>query len=244
MARRWSIGALAAAAGVTVRTLHHYDRIGLVRASERTASGHRRYTDPDARRLYRVRALVGLGLSLDEVAGVLAGAPGDDPATLRDLLAAQLADLRRQAAELAERTDRVRGVLAHLERADLPDVSRLLSLLDPVVPPEQVTAAHRAALRGRSGGEALKAETFALLAELRDLRAAGVPVDDPRVRALAGRWREIADGLGVDQRVRDTAGALWNADVGRRLGERLGWPDPDALPGVLDYLATAREELP
>ncbi|GII88878.1 hypothetical protein Ssi03_68680 [Sphaerisporangium siamense] len=50
-ARRWSIGELARATGVTVRTLHHYDEIGLVPASERTASGHRRYTEGDLRRL-------------------------------------------------------------------------------------------------------------------------------------------------------------------------------------------------
>ncbi|MFI6739357.1 MerR family transcriptional regulator [Nonomuraea sp. NPDC050451] len=70
-ARRWTIGELAKASGVTVRTLYHYDEIGLARAGERTASGHRRYTEADLRRLYRVRALRGLGLSLEEIAEVL-----------------------------------------------------------------------------------------------------------------------------------------------------------------------------
>ena len=55
--RLWSVGQLARAGGVTVRTLHYYEEIGLVPASERTASGHRRYTDADVRRLYQVRAL-------------------------------------------------------------------------------------------------------------------------------------------------------------------------------------------
>ncbi|MFD0476938.1 MerR family DNA-binding transcriptional regulator [Nonomuraea thailandensis] len=53
--RRWSIGELAKASGVTIRTLYHYEEIGLVPASERTPSGHRRYTEADLRRLYRVR---------------------------------------------------------------------------------------------------------------------------------------------------------------------------------------------
>ncbi|MEU4151636.1 MerR family transcriptional regulator [Streptomyces sp. NPDC026659] len=52
--RRWSIGELAQASGVSVRALRHYDGIGLLRASGRTASGHRRYTEQDLRRLYRV----------------------------------------------------------------------------------------------------------------------------------------------------------------------------------------------
>ena len=60
MNERWTIGDLAKASGVTVRTLYYYDEIGLVSASERTASGHRRYTDGDVRRLYRVRALTQL----------------------------------------------------------------------------------------------------------------------------------------------------------------------------------------
>lgn len=53
--QRWSIGQLARASGVTVRTLHYYDQIGLVSPGERTAAGHRRYVEADVRRLYRVR---------------------------------------------------------------------------------------------------------------------------------------------------------------------------------------------
>lgn len=69
---RWSIGELARASGVTVRALRYYDEVGLVRASGRTGAGHRRYTAEDLRRLYRVRALRGLGLSLEEIGDALA----------------------------------------------------------------------------------------------------------------------------------------------------------------------------
>jgi DNA-binding transcriptional MerR regulator len=66
--RTWSVGELAGACGVTVRTLHHYDRLGLVIASSRTAGGHRRYSEGDVRRLYQVLALRQLGLGLDVIA--------------------------------------------------------------------------------------------------------------------------------------------------------------------------------
>jgi DNA-binding transcriptional MerR regulator len=79
--RRWSIGELAASGGVTVRTLHHYDEIGLVQASERTSAGHRRYTDADVRRLYRVRALRQLGFPLEEIRTALEGSTQDSGAT-------------------------------------------------------------------------------------------------------------------------------------------------------------------
>ena len=67
--RRWRIGELAAATGLTVRTLHHYDAVGLLAPAERSAAGHRRYTSADVHRLYRVVALRQLGLSLEEIAG-------------------------------------------------------------------------------------------------------------------------------------------------------------------------------
>ena len=52
MPAMWSVGELARATGVTVRALHHYDEVGLLAPSARTAAGHRRYSDEDLRRLY------------------------------------------------------------------------------------------------------------------------------------------------------------------------------------------------
>ena len=61
---QYRIGELAQAAGVTVRALHHYDRLGLLVPSERTHGGHRLYTAADVQRLYRLLALRELGLPL------------------------------------------------------------------------------------------------------------------------------------------------------------------------------------
>ncbi len=69
-----SVGQVAAFAGVSVRTLHHYDEIGLLRPSTRNAAGYRLYSDADLDRLHQVVFYRGLGFSLDEVADVL-----DDP---------------------------------------------------------------------------------------------------------------------------------------------------------------------
>ena len=80
------IGELADRAGLTVRTLHHYDQIGLVRASERTEARHRRYSEADVRRLYQVVALRSLGVPLARIARALEG----DGFTLKDAVTAQL----------------------------------------------------------------------------------------------------------------------------------------------------------
>lgn len=58
----WRIGDLARGTGTTVRTLHHYDQLGLLSPSSRTAGGHRCYTSEDVRRLHRVIALRSFGL--------------------------------------------------------------------------------------------------------------------------------------------------------------------------------------
>jgi DNA-binding transcriptional MerR regulator len=66
--RRWKIGDLAAATGLTVRALRHFDDIGLLCPAERSPAGHRWYTGDDVQRLYRILALRQLGIALGEIA--------------------------------------------------------------------------------------------------------------------------------------------------------------------------------
>lgn len=66
--RTWKVGALAEATGLTVRTLHNYDGIGLLPPSMRLAGGHRLYGADDVARLYRIIRLRQLGFPLSQVA--------------------------------------------------------------------------------------------------------------------------------------------------------------------------------
>jgi DNA-binding transcriptional MerR regulator len=102
----YSVGDLARLAGVSVRTLHHYDQIGLLPPSGRTASGYRRYAYADLERLQRILAYRELGFSLDEVAKIL-----DDP----DLDPVE--HLRRQHTLVAEKVQRLQQQLAAIEKA-------------------------------------------------------------------------------------------------------------------------------
>ena len=92
-----SIGQLAVRSGLTIRTLHHYDRIGLLRPTERERSGYRRYGVTEIERLYRILALKALGLSLTEVAHVL----DDDANGFHKLVQRQLAHVRAQQSRLS-----------------------------------------------------------------------------------------------------------------------------------------------
>lgn len=62
---------MAELAGLTVRALHHYDRIGLLRPGGRTAAGYRTYTDPDLGRLQQILLYRELGFSLEEIGSIL-----------------------------------------------------------------------------------------------------------------------------------------------------------------------------
>src|SRR5207253_3491412 len=65
------VGELARRTGLTIRTLHHYDEIGLLKPSLHTESGHRLYTADDVARLQQIVSLRQLGFALEEVKGCL-----------------------------------------------------------------------------------------------------------------------------------------------------------------------------
>lgn len=100
-----TVGRTAELVGVSVRTLHHWDEIGLVRPTERTWSDYRVYQAADIERIQQVLLHRELGLSLAEVRAVL-----DDPDT--DVVA----QLDRQRAVLSERLDRLRRMIAAVDR--------------------------------------------------------------------------------------------------------------------------------
>ncbi|PWK71850.1 DNA-binding transcriptional MerR regulator [Streptomyces sp. CG 926] len=102
----YSVGQVAGFAAVTVRTLHHYDEIGLLSPSGRSHAGHRRYDDADLDRLQRILFYRELGFPLDEVAVLL-----DDPET------DQREHLRRQHALLTDRIDRLQQMAKAVEHA-------------------------------------------------------------------------------------------------------------------------------
>ena len=101
----WSVGEVARQAGISVRTLHHYDEVGLVVPTVRTAAGHRRYDHPDLRRLQRVLAYRELGFRLDQIATLL-----DDETT------PPVERLLRQHAAVSARIEHLQRVAAAIEK--------------------------------------------------------------------------------------------------------------------------------
>ena len=99
-----TVGQVADEFGVTVRTLHHYDGIGLVRP-HRTASGYRLYTGDDLERLRHVVVYRRLGFPLEEIGPLLDGCTDVEE------------HLRRQRAAVVSRLEEMRDLVAALDRA-------------------------------------------------------------------------------------------------------------------------------
>lgn len=95
-AMSYTVGQVSGFAGVTVRTLHHYDRAGLLAPSGRSAGGYRLYSDADLARLQQILFYRELGFALDEIAEILA----DPQADALDQLRARHKALREQIGRL------------------------------------------------------------------------------------------------------------------------------------------------
>ncbi|MEU3031567.1 MerR family transcriptional regulator [Streptomyces incarnatus] len=245
----WKVGRLARASGLTVRTLHHWDTIGLLSPSQRTAGGHREYTEDDLVRLYQVLALRSLGLALDTIAVCLDA--GVDPLRLvRD----HLAGVEASIAALGALRDRLVRLDEELSADQAPTATALLDALRAIggTGPEaghtlgrHLDAGEMQVLRTRAAalGPAvhylLEVEWPELYRRAGRLRAAGTPATDQRVRRLVARMDELS--------------ALFTGgDAGISAGVRAAWhDDPAAMskdPGALaddwrelaEYLDRAR----
>src|SRR5262245_21549826 len=119
MGKVLSIGEAAKLAGVSVQTLRHYDKLGLLAPSHVSAAGYRRYSERDCERLRLIRALREVGFDLDTIGQLLASKIGPDDAIrmrFEALEAEQRALRRRQLLLRAAINGKRKNVLARLQQ--------------------------------------------------------------------------------------------------------------------------------
>ncbi|WP_414168491.1 MerR family transcriptional regulator [Streptoverticillium reticulum] len=197
----YSVGQVAGFAGVTVRTLHHYDRAGLLSPGERTPAGYRQYGDADLARLQQILFYRELGFSLDEIAAILADPQASAVEHLRERhrrLNEQIVRLQR-LVEVAERAMDVQRTGVHLspeERFEVfGDVAFDLSYATDAHLKWGRSEGHRQAM-ARAAAHT-KEDWRQLMAEAADWRGRllaafdeGADADGDRARGLAEEHRQ------------------------------------------------------
>jgi DNA-binding transcriptional MerR regulator len=192
-----TVGEVAELAGVTVRTLHHYDELGLLSPSERSGAGYRLYSHDDLERLQEILIWRQLGFSLVEIVSLLDD-PGDD----------RLAALERQRELVGREIDRLGALAAAVDAAidaqkngTVIEEASMFEGFDPTEYEDEARerggdteayreSARRAARYGEAEWGSIRSEAQAIVRELATLMRAGAPADGAEARALAERHRE------------------------------------------------------
>jgi DNA-binding transcriptional MerR regulator len=195
-----TVSQLARLAGVSVRTLHHYDALGLLRPSERSAAGYRLYGEGDLQRLQQVLFFKELEFPLEDIKRIVC-----DPAF--DLHAA----LRMQRQLLTEKATRIRALLqtvdatlGALEKGTAMTKEEMFEVFgeyDPSKYQEEAQqrwgdtdaykeSARRTARYGKKDWERIKAEGDAITAGLARLLEAGRAPASTEAMALAEQHRQ------------------------------------------------------
>jgi DNA-binding transcriptional MerR regulator len=196
----WTVGEVATLTRVSVRTLHHYDDIGLLRPSGRSEGNYRQYTAADLARLWRILAYRDLGFALAEIAGLLDAGGAAELTALRS----QAALLREQARRAQDRLTQVEAFIRAAERGEgvqlmtNDDIKQIFDGFDPEPYEPEVqerwgdTDAYRqsrarTARYTKADWEAVRAEMDALTAAYVALMDAGTLPDSPAAQAVAAR---------------------------------------------------------
>jgi len=198
----FTVGELSRLAGITVRALRHYDEIGLVRPSQRSAAGYRIYDDRDVLRLQQVLVFRELGVPLDEIAQAI-DARGDRAALLRKHREA-LADKRARLDQMLAAVDEALEALEKGKTMEPVDVTKMFDGFDREGYVEEAEqrwghtdaykeSARRTATYGKAEWDEIRQESEAIYARLATLMQQSAAVTDPAVQAAVAEHRAHID---------------------------------------------------
>jgi DNA-binding transcriptional MerR regulator len=232
-------------AGVTVRALHHYDRLAVLRP-KRTSAGYRLYSLRDLERLEQIVALKFLGLPLREIKTLL----DREARALPEVLRSQRLALEEKRRSLDQAIRAIQDAEGAIE-SGTPDGAKVLAKIIEVIEMQENTeftkkyyseeAQAKLEERRQQWNPEMQAEVTRAWSELfRDVEAS--LEDDPKsekAQALAARWRKLVEGFtGGDPEVSKGLGKVW--------ADRPNWPGamkeqaaPFANPKVWDFIKKA-----
>jgi len=203
-AETYTASEFARRAGVSVRALHHYDRLGLLRPAMRTAAGYRLYGESDFARLQQIVTLKFIGLSLKQIGDVLRSETGDLRAALRlqrEILEEKGRHLRRAVRAIVE-AERA------LERGGGPGPETFARIIEVIEMQNNTDwmmryysegarkkIEERAAAMGREVIEQSQRDWAQLISEVNEAARAGIDPASERAQELAARWQGLIEAF-------------------------------------------------
>lgn len=232
--RTMKIGELAKRADVSVRALHHYDEMGLLRPSCRTDSGHRLYDEDDLVRLVTVRSLQAVGFALEEIRTFLQR-PDASVARAFDMVVQRANDALADQQQLCKRLDTVSRLLDPEGEASLDDLVTAIeeiAMFEKYYTKDQLKQLEeRAEVVGPERIQAVQQEWQDLFAAFRGAQDKGLAPTDPEVVKLnAKRDALIAEFTGGDPGILASLGKMWAGEPS--LKDRYDIDD-----GVVEYMS-------
>jgi DNA-binding transcriptional MerR regulator len=190
----WKVGELARNTGVSVRALHHYDEIGLLTPSLRTAAGHRLYSRSDIERLQQIQSLRLMGMSLDESRRLLDGAV----ASPLQVIHLHLARLREQIAMQKRLAARLGTLAQHLDGSDTVSLVEICQTIEEMMTmekyfsPEQLEVLEERRIKvGEARMKSVGDDWNVLIPQVRTAMDHGIDPTSPEVLELARRWQSL-----------------------------------------------------
>lgn len=199
------IGELAKRTGISIRTLHHYDDVGLLSPPHRTVSGHRLYGREEIVRLQQILSLRQSGFSLDEIGELLSRRDFD----AKQIVFSHIERLKRQIAAQQELCARLEAIAAHYASASADEfisAIEVMTMFDKYYTKEQLdTLAQRREMFGEEKMREFQEEWPRLIASVKEEMQRGTDPSDPKVKALAKRWMELIEAFtGGDAGIRES----------------------------------------
>jgi DNA-binding transcriptional MerR regulator len=235
------IGELARATGLTVRTLRHYEEIGLLVPATRTEAGYRLYGGAEVARLQQIRSLRALGFSLERIGAMLAG----DGAPLPQVIAWQLEAVERELAMLTQLRSHLLGVSRAMQRSEAVDIDTLTGLLKEMSNVEKHYTEEQletlAARRDAYGDEQMAAferQWAALIERAKQARAKGLDPTSAPVLEIAREWSGLVQAFtGGDPGIHQSLERVWQDE------DQIQGYDTAAMRDLMTWLAPAMERV-
>jgi DNA-binding transcriptional MerR regulator len=190
------VGELARRTGLSVRTLHHYEKVGLLPPAHRTPTGHRLYGEDHVRQLHKILALKQLGMSLEEMRGWLSSEHFGALEALR-MQRTRVSGQIEMLKSVQRRLEMIEQRVSTSDRISIDDILQALeamAMFEKYYTKEQLEQLEQR--RVQIGEETIKAvekEWPELIAKVRSAIERGVDPKSEEVRALGRRWRELVE---------------------------------------------------